>query len=52
MKERLALNRERCALFDSARYARDLEALYERMLERHVRGQPPDHLAASTARGA
>jgi protein O-GlcNAc transferase len=46
LKERLTANREHCALFDSARYARDLEALYERMFERYLHGQPPDHLPA------
>jgi protein O-GlcNAc transferase len=45
LKERLANNRERCALFDSVRYTRELEALLERMHERHARGLPPDHLA-------
>jgi len=52
LKQRLAHNRERCALFDSARYTRDLEALYLRMLERHVHGQLPDHLAANALRDA
>jgi protein O-GlcNAc transferase len=47
LKERLAHNRERCALFDSARYTRDLEALFVRMHERHARGLPPDHLAGA-----
>lgn len=49
LKQRLTVNRERCALFDSTRYARDLEALYERMLERHLKGLPPEHLAARTS---
>ncbi len=50
LKERLVRNRERCALFDSTRYTRDLEALYLRMLERHMHGQLPDHLAATGLR--
>ena len=33
-------------LFDGARFARDLEALYERMVERERRGLAVDHLAA------
>ena len=36
-------------LFDGARFARDLEALFERMLERERRGSSPDHLAADAA---
>ena len=36
-------------LFDGARFARDLEALFERMLERERRGLSPDHLAADAA---
>jgi hypothetical protein len=33
-------------LFDSALYTRDLETLYARMHQRHLRGLAPDHLAA------
>jgi predicted O-linked N-acetylglucosamine transferase (SPINDLY family) len=51
LKERLATQRERCALFNSARYARDLEELYERMLEQYRNGQPPGHLAAQPSSG-
>jgi protein O-GlcNAc transferase len=51
LKERLANNRERCALFDSVRYTRELEALLERMHERHARGLPPDHLAPQADSG-
>jgi predicted O-linked N-acetylglucosamine transferase (SPINDLY family) len=51
LKEGLAHNRERCALFDSMRYTRDLEALFERMHERHVRDLPPDHLRAGGDHG-
>jgi predicted O-linked N-acetylglucosamine transferase (SPINDLY family) len=46
LKEQVAHNREQCALFDSARYARDLEALIVKMQERHLRGLAPIHLAA------
>ena len=52
LKERLAHNRERCALFDSVRYTRDLEALFARMHEQHQRGLPPDHLRAQSAGSA
>jgi len=48
LKAKVAEGRERCALFDSARYTRDLEALYARMHERHLRGLEPDHLAAAS----
>jgi protein O-GlcNAc transferase len=50
LKQRLAHNRERCALFDSARYTRDLEALLTRMHERRLRGEAPDHLPADATR--
>jgi protein O-GlcNAc transferase len=43
-RERLALAREGSAIFDPARLARDLEALYERMVERHRAGLAPDHV--------
>jgi protein O-GlcNAc transferase len=52
LKERLARNRDQCTLFDSTRYTRDLESLYVRMFERHLRGLPPDHLAANGLRDA
>jgi protein O-GlcNAc transferase len=44
LRERLAANRLTCALFDTERYARDLETLYAKMIDRHERGLPPDHL--------
>jgi predicted O-linked N-acetylglucosamine transferase (SPINDLY family) len=34
-------------LFDGVRFARDIEALYERMWARAVAGLPPEHLPAS-----
>ena len=49
LRERLLYNRERCALFDSVRYTRDLEALFARMHEQQQHGLPPDHLAATAA---
>ncbi len=33
-------------LFDGERFARDIEALYERMWARAVAGLPPEHLPA------
>jgi predicted O-linked N-acetylglucosamine transferase (SPINDLY family) len=35
------------ALFDGVRFARDIEALYERMWSRAVAGLPPEHLPAA-----
>ena len=52
LKGRLADNRERCALFDSVRYTRDLEALFARMHEQHQRRLPPNHLPAQSAGSA
>ena len=46
LKHQVAHNRERCALFDSAAYARGLEALILQMHQRRLRGQAPAHLAA------
>jgi protein O-GlcNAc transferase len=46
LRQQVARNREQCALFDSVRYTRDLEALLARMHDRHLRGLPPIHLAA------
>ena len=44
LRVRLAANRLTCALFDTERYTRDLEALYIKMIDRHEKGLPPDHL--------
>jgi predicted O-linked N-acetylglucosamine transferase (SPINDLY family) len=48
---RLHLERARVdsPLFDSLRFTRNIEALYLRMMMRHVDGVAPDHLAAGTA---
>jgi predicted O-linked N-acetylglucosamine transferase (SPINDLY family) len=43
IKAKLARNRETCALFDTARYTRDLETAFTQMLQRHRDGQPPAH---------
>ncbi|NYZ24678.1 glycosyltransferase, partial [Azospirillum sp. ROY-1-1-2] len=37
LRERLAAQRDTCPLFDSARFARDLEAVYTRLHEEHRR---------------
>jgi protein O-GlcNAc transferase len=51
-KTSLAHHRDRCALFNSARYTRDLEALIAEMHDRHRRGHAPVHMAADPERGA
>jgi protein O-GlcNAc transferase len=45
IKAKLALNRETTALFDTARIARNLEAAYLGMWERHLRGILPESFA-------
>lgn len=44
LRGKLAANRLTCALFDTERYTRDLETLYAKMVDRHEKGLPPDHL--------
>lgn len=46
IRRRLVDSRLQVPLFDSARFARDLESLYLRMAERHRLGLPPATLAA------
>jgi predicted O-linked N-acetylglucosamine transferase (SPINDLY family) len=41
LRERLARNRATFPLFDTARFARHVEAAYTTMLERRQRGEPP-----------
>jgi predicted O-linked N-acetylglucosamine transferase (SPINDLY family) len=49
LRAHLARSRTEAPLFDSRRFARDLEALYLRMWQRHEAGLKPQHLAASAA---
>ena len=49
LRSQLAAQRQRCALFDSARYARNFAALITRMVERSDQGLAPDHLCAMAA---
>ena len=49
LRSRLAEARRTSTLFDGARFARDIEALYRRMWSRAVAGQPPEHLPAIDA---
>lgn len=44
IRRKLAQSRSTCALFDTATFTRNIEALYERMYERHQAGLPPEHL--------
>ena len=46
LKRHLALQRDSNTLFDGAAFARDLEALLQRMWQQALRGAPPQHLAA------
>jgi predicted O-linked N-acetylglucosamine transferase (SPINDLY family) len=47
LRAHLRAQRSASPLFDGARFARDIEALYERMWTRAVAGLPPEHLAAA-----
>lgn len=42
IKRKVAHNRGRTPLFDTVRFARDLEAVYREMMRRHDSGLPPD----------
>jgi predicted O-linked N-acetylglucosamine transferase (SPINDLY family) len=42
---KLAAQRDTCALFDTARFTRGLEAAYHAMWDRHRQGQPPAPIA-------
>jgi protein O-GlcNAc transferase len=45
LREKLASQREVMPLFDTPRYAVDMLRLFEKMHERRLRGEAPDHLA-------
>jgi predicted O-linked N-acetylglucosamine transferase (SPINDLY family) len=47
LRDHLVQQRRSSPLFDGARFARDIEALYERMWARAVAGLPPAHLPAA-----
>ncbi len=44
LKTKLARNRLTCPLFDTARFARNIEALYSKMWQRHLAGLAPEHI--------
>jgi predicted O-linked N-acetylglucosamine transferase (SPINDLY family) len=43
-KKRLELNRLTTPLFDTQLFTRNIERAYQKMMERHQMGLPPDHL--------
>ncbi|MBV9556645.1 MAG: UDP-N-acetylglucosamine-peptide N-acetylglucosaminyltransferase, partial [Pseudolabrys sp.] len=45
LKAALAQHRATCALFDTTRFRRHIEAAYETMWQRHQAGQPPESFA-------
>jgi predicted O-linked N-acetylglucosamine transferase (SPINDLY family) len=46
-KQRLEQNRRTCALFDTARFVRHIEAAYTKMWEIHERGKGPQSFSVS-----
>jgi predicted O-linked N-acetylglucosamine transferase (SPINDLY family) len=49
IKAKLIDNRNRCPLFDTARFTRDIEDAYARMWQRHRNGTPPASFAVRDA---
>jgi predicted O-linked N-acetylglucosamine transferase (SPINDLY family) len=47
LRQRLTDNRRRCALFDTAAFTHDIEALFVQMHGRYHAGLPPEHLSSS-----
>jgi protein O-GlcNAc transferase len=47
LKAKLAANRETCALFDTDRFRRHIEAAYTEMHRRHLAGEPPASFAVA-----
>jgi protein O-GlcNAc transferase len=45
IRQKLAAGRDTCALFDTPRFTRGLEAAYRAMWDRHLAGLPPAHIA-------
>lgn len=48
LRAKLAVNRLRTPLYDTAEYTRQLEAAYAAILRRHRAGLPPDHILVSS----
>ncbi|HET9106550.1 MAG TPA: tetratricopeptide repeat protein, partial [Steroidobacteraceae bacterium] len=51
LRRKLADNRSRCLLFDTAASTRSIEDLYRRMYDRYQAGLPPEHLLATAPTG-
>jgi predicted O-linked N-acetylglucosamine transferase (SPINDLY family) len=49
VKAKLLRNRDTFPLFDTVRFTRNLEAAYERMVELHRSGRPPQSFAVQAA---
>ncbi len=49
IRQKLAATRDSCALFDTPRFTRGLEAAYDAMWDRHRRGLPPAHITIHDA---
>lgn len=49
IREKLATGRDSCALFDTPRFTRGIEAAFRAMWGRHTRGLPPAHIAIDDA---
>jgi protein O-GlcNAc transferase len=47
IRQKLARNRQTHPLFNTARFARHIEAAYGAMWERHQRGEPPASFAVA-----
>jgi predicted O-linked N-acetylglucosamine transferase (SPINDLY family) len=45
VRDTLARNRTSCALFDTERFCRHIEAAYARMWDTFMRGEPPQSFA-------
>jgi predicted O-linked N-acetylglucosamine transferase (SPINDLY family) len=50
IREKVARHRDTHALFDTARFTRNLEAAYQTMWERHQRGERPQTFSVASAR--
>jgi predicted O-linked N-acetylglucosamine transferase (SPINDLY family) len=44
LKQRLRDNRDNCPLFDSARFTRQIEEAYQKVMQRYWSGKEPDHV--------
>jgi len=51
LKERLARNRDTCPLFNTEYFARNIEAAYTKMAQRHQQGAVPQSSAVEPTRG-